>query len=93
MRVSLDHNGLFGLSSGWEVGDYSIHHLSAAPALAIVTFRNGLDPKALTSAVVEAQIAEQAGLESRVRGGNAGQPHSFIMVSERVDGAQDTTMS
>jgi len=58
MRVSLDHHSLFGVSYGWEVGDYSMHHLAAAPALAIVMFRNGLDPKALTWAVVEAQIAE-----------------------------------
>jgi hypothetical protein len=93
VKLLLDHAGMLQLLFGWETSDYCLHYLVAAPTRAIVTFPNGLDPESLTGAVIEAQCGEAIGLAGRVRLGNVGQPHTILMVVERVNGPPDTTLS
>jgi hypothetical protein len=93
VKILLDYLGMTRLLFGWETSDYCLHYVAAEPTRVIVAFPNGLDPESLTGAVVEAQSGEGLGLAGRVRVGDVGQPHTKIVVVERVNGPPDITLS
>ena len=93
MKLLLDHAGMVHLSFGRETSDYCRHYLANAPARAIVVFDNGLNPEALTGAVVEAESGLEMGLVGLVRPHNVGWPHTKITITQRVDGPPDTLLS
>jgi hypothetical protein len=93
MKILVDRDGMSRLRFGWETSDYRVHYVADPPARAIVAFHNGLDPKALTGAVVDTENGEGIGLAGRVRSATVGKLHTMIMVTQRVNGPPDGTLS
>jgi len=93
MKILLDHAGMLRLVYGWETTDYCRHYVAEAPARAVVDFLNGLDQGLLTGSVVEAQSGSEIGLAGRVRPGNEGREHTQVIISERVNGPPDMTLT
>ena len=96
MKILLDFAGSRRLEFRKETsvpGDDRRHYTSAAPALAIIVFHNGLNPSELVAAVVEAEVTTEVGAAGDVRPGNEGRAHTLLTVGQRVNGPPDETLT
>jgi hypothetical protein len=93
VKLLLDHAGMVRLTFGRETSDHGRYYLADAPTRAIVVFDNGLNPEALTGAVVDAESGLEMGLAGYVRSCNVDLPHSKIAIHQRVDGPPDNRLS
>jgi hypothetical protein len=92
MLLLLDTAGMARIAFARETtehGDRRAYYTAAAPARAVVVFRNGLNADSLIHEVVEANFTTAPAPAGIARAGNEGKPHTIISVLRRVDRMAD----